>query len=192
MKVGFFFALVVLVAGCMSSAFDAGNMIAESMEEETTSTIAAQTTTSNAVPATAITSSTTVTSTTSSTTMTVKTDDVRESATSTTVKTSTSTTTTSTIREREDDSPSSSTDASQVVNIKVGDCSDSDNGLDTNTRGTVTDGASSFEDSCAGQKIREQYCSDGYRKELEIICAHGCRDGRCMDSSSPSSNTQAM
>ena len=73
-------------------------------------------------------------------------------------------------------------------------CSDSDNGIDESTLGTVTgEDASvtfSYTDSCAdANNLNEYYCGDkpeGYDPLYQIIvCANGCSNGVCQGSQPP-------
>ena len=65
-------------------------------------------------------------------------------------------------------------------------CTDSDNGINTATRGKVTytdkDYATSFIDFCRSydsSMLKEYYCKDGHADYQEIRCDNGCKDGAC-------------
>lgn len=60
------------------------------------------------------------------------------------------------------------------------ECADSDNGLNTDTKGLVSYKGVVHVDYCEGEKIMENYCDDGKKGTLEITCINGCDNGRCI------------
>ncbi|MBU1164826.1 hypothetical protein KKA15_04675 [Patescibacteria group bacterium] len=63
-------------------------------------------------------------------------------------------------------------------------CTDSDDGLDYNTKGTANKGSSSMTDHCysdGSNKMYEKYCdSNGEIKAETYNCPFGCNDGACL------------
>ena len=62
----------------------------------------------------------------------------------------------------------------QLAQVSSG-CTDSDNGRNHFTYGTVKSGGSSYNDSCyTSTYLYENYCSSGYRKYEYVQCPKGC------------------
>ncbi len=72
-----------------------------------------------------------------------------------------------------------------IFEIKSSACTDSDNGSDVNSKGTVTIDSSTYTDYCSGNSVVEYYCSSSQATTVSSStqeCASGstCSDGRCI------------